>query len=51
MHKTIYIEPKSPNQHVFSQFPLPRLGVFILTAILNKKGEFHSHQKIRIIFT
>jgi radical SAM superfamily enzyme YgiQ (UPF0313 family) len=38
MPKIIFIEPKSPNLHVFSQFPLPRLGVFILAAIVKEKG-------------
>jgi hypothetical protein len=38
MRKIIFIEPKSPNLHVFSQFPLPRLGIFILAAILKEKG-------------
>lgn len=38
MRKIIFIEPKSPNLHVFSQFPLPRLGVFILGAIVKEKG-------------
>ncbi|MBN2089771.1 radical SAM protein [candidate division KSB1 bacterium] len=38
MRKIIFIEPKSPNLHIFSQFPLPRLGVFILGAIAKAKG-------------
>lgn len=38
MSKMILIEPKSPNLHVFSQFSFPRLGVFILGAILQEKG-------------
>ena len=38
MRKIIFIEPKSPNLHIFSQFPLPRLGVFILGAIVKEKG-------------
>jgi radical SAM superfamily enzyme YgiQ (UPF0313 family) len=38
MPKIIFIEPKSPNLHVFSQFPLPRLGVFILGAIVKEIG-------------
>jgi radical SAM superfamily enzyme YgiQ (UPF0313 family) len=38
MRKIIFIEPKSPNLHVFSQFLLPRLGVFILGAIVKEKG-------------
>jgi radical SAM superfamily enzyme YgiQ (UPF0313 family) len=38
MHKFIFIEPKSPNLHVFSQFSFPRLGIFILGAIVKKLG-------------
>jgi radical SAM superfamily enzyme YgiQ (UPF0313 family) len=38
MPRIILIEPKSPNLHIFSQFPLPRLGVFILGAIAQKAG-------------
>jgi radical SAM superfamily enzyme YgiQ (UPF0313 family) len=38
MRKIIFIEPKSPNLHIFSHFPLPRLGVFILGAIGKEKG-------------
>ena len=38
IRKIIFIEPKSPNLHIFSQFPLPRLGVFILGAIVKEKG-------------
>ena len=38
MRKIIFIEPKSPNLHIFSKFPLPRLGIFILGAILKEKG-------------
>jgi radical SAM superfamily enzyme YgiQ (UPF0313 family) len=38
MPRIILIEPKAPNLHIFSQFPLPRLGVFILGAIARKAG-------------
>jgi hypothetical protein len=38
VRKIIFIEPKSPNLHFFSQFLLPRLGVFILGAIVKEKG-------------
>lgn len=34
----IFIEPKSPNFHIFSQFQIPRLGCFILGAIMKKRG-------------
>ncbi|MBN1996843.1 B12-binding domain-containing radical SAM protein [candidate division KSB1 bacterium] len=38
MNKIVFIEPKSPNLHIFSQFLLPRLGVFILGAIVKEYG-------------
>jgi len=38
MRKLVLIEPKSPNLHIFSQFPLPRLGIFILGALVKAKG-------------
>ena len=38
MRKIIFIEPKSPNLHIFSQYPLPRIGIFILGAIVKEKG-------------
>ena len=38
MNKIVFIEPKSPNLHIFSQYPLPRLGIFILGAIAKEKG-------------
>ena len=38
MRKIIFIEPKSPNLHIFSKVLLPRLGVFILGAIVKEKG-------------
>ena len=38
MRKLVFIEPKSPNLHIFSQFPLPRLGVFILGTIAKQRG-------------
>lgn len=38
MPSIILIEPKSPNLHIFSMFPLPRLGVFILGAIAKRAG-------------
>jgi radical SAM superfamily enzyme YgiQ (UPF0313 family) len=36
--KITFIEPQSPNLHIFSQFPLPRLGVFILGTLAKEKG-------------
>jgi radical SAM superfamily enzyme YgiQ (UPF0313 family) len=38
MQKIIFIEPKSPNLHIFSQYQLPRLGIFILGAIMKQMG-------------
>jgi radical SAM superfamily enzyme YgiQ (UPF0313 family) len=38
MRKMVFIEPKSPNLHIFSQFLLPRLGIFILGTIIKSKG-------------
>ena len=38
MRKIIFIEPKSPNLHIFSKVILPRLGVFILGAIVKEKN-------------
>ncbi|MEW6680362.1 MAG: radical SAM protein, partial [bacterium] len=36
--KITLIEPGSPDWHVFSDFPLPRLGLPIISAILKKDG-------------
>jgi radical SAM superfamily enzyme YgiQ (UPF0313 family) len=38
MSKIIFIEPKSPNLHIFSQFPLPRLGSYILGGMMRERG-------------
>jgi radical SAM superfamily enzyme YgiQ (UPF0313 family) len=38
MRKIIFIEPKATNLHVFKQFTLPRLGLFILGAMMKKRG-------------
>ena len=38
MTKIVLIEPKAPNLHIFSQFPLPRLGTLILGTIMKKRG-------------
>ncbi len=38
MSKIIFIEPKSPNLHIYSQFPLPRLGSFILGTLMKRRG-------------
>ncbi len=38
MPKMIFIEPKAPNIHIFSQFQLPRLGSFILGTLMKQRG-------------
>jgi radical SAM superfamily enzyme YgiQ (UPF0313 family) len=38
MPKIVFIEPRAPNLHVFSQFPLPRLGVLILGTMMKQRG-------------
>jgi len=38
MAKIIFIEPKSPNLHIFSIFKLPRLGIFILGNMMKTRG-------------
>ena len=38
MPKIVFIEPRAPNIHIFSQFPLPRLGVLILGTMMENRG-------------
>ena len=38
MSKMIFIEPKSPNYHIYTQFSLPRLGSFILGTLMKNRG-------------
>jgi len=38
MPKIVFIEPQAPNLHIFSQFPLPRLGALILGTIMERRG-------------
>ncbi len=38
MPKIVFIEPKAPNLHIFSQFPLPRLGTLILGTMMKERG-------------
>lgn len=38
MKKIVLIEPKASNLHIFSQFPLPRLGTILLGTIMKKRG-------------
>lgn len=36
--KAVFLEPKPPNPHIFSLYPLPRLGSAILGTILRDRG-------------
>lgn len=38
MKKIVFIEPKSPNLHIFSKYPLPRLGTLILGTMMKQRG-------------
>ncbi len=38
MSKIVFIEPKAPNLHIYSQFKLPRLGIYILSSLMKKRG-------------
>jgi radical SAM superfamily enzyme YgiQ (UPF0313 family) len=38
MPKIIFIEPQAPNLHIFSSFPLPRLGILILGTMMKARG-------------
>ena len=38
MKKIVFIEPKAPNLHIFSMYPLPRLGNLILGTMMKKRG-------------
>jgi radical SAM superfamily enzyme YgiQ (UPF0313 family) len=38
MPKIVFIEPKAPNLHIFSRFPLPRLGPLILGTMMKNRG-------------
>jgi radical SAM superfamily enzyme YgiQ (UPF0313 family) len=38
MPKIVFIEPRAPNLHIFSQFPLPRLGILILGTMMKQRG-------------
>jgi radical SAM superfamily enzyme YgiQ (UPF0313 family) len=33
-----FIEPRAPNLHIFSEFPLPRLGTLILGTMMKRRG-------------
>jgi len=38
MSRIVFIEPKSPNLHIYSQFILPRLGCMILSTLMKNRG-------------
>ena len=38
MSKIIFIEPKAPNLHIYSQFVMPRLGSYILGSLMKQQG-------------
>jgi radical SAM superfamily enzyme YgiQ (UPF0313 family) len=38
MPRIIFIEPQAPNLHIFSKFPLPRLGTIILGTMMERRG-------------
>ncbi len=38
MKKIVFIEPKPPGEHIFTQFALPRLGILILATMMKNRG-------------
>jgi radical SAM superfamily enzyme YgiQ (UPF0313 family) len=38
MPKIVFIEPQAPSLHIFSLFPLPRLGILILGTMMKRRG-------------
>ena len=40
MNNIVFIEPRSPDYHIFSRYRLPRLGCLILGAILERHGYY-----------
>ena len=36
--KMVLVEPKAPNLHIFSAYPLPRLGNLILGTLMKERG-------------
>jgi len=38
MPKIVFIEPRAPNLHIFSHYPLPRLGSLILGTMMKARG-------------
>jgi radical SAM superfamily enzyme YgiQ (UPF0313 family) len=40
MKNIVFLEPRSPDDHIFSRYGLPRLGILILGAILENAGYY-----------
>jgi hypothetical protein len=38
IRKISFIEPSAPGLHIFSKFPIPRLGAVLLSTILRERG-------------
>lgn len=38
--RIVFIEPRPPDKHVFSRYPLPRLGLLILGSLLERQGRY-----------
>ncbi|MGA9754249.1 MAG: radical SAM protein [Desulfobaccales bacterium] len=38
IHKVLFIEPRSPQEHIFSRVAIPRLGSLLLGTILQQRG-------------
>ena len=38
IRKISFIEPGAPGLHIFSKFPIPRLGAVLLSTILRERG-------------
>lgn len=38
MKKIVFIEPKPAGEHIFTQFALPRIGIFILATMMKNRG-------------
>jgi radical SAM superfamily enzyme YgiQ (UPF0313 family) len=38
IHKVLFIEPRSPREHIFSRVAIPRLGPLLLGTILEQQG-------------
>ena len=38
IQKVLFIEPRSPQEHIFSRVAIPRLGSLLLGTILEQQG-------------